>query len=433
MKTLSLKASIAGLFFFWIILFTVQPVLAASRAVLHTGQPVLATPNWDDIILSPNPQMDLRQVIQVGLPDMESQIQQLLKDNIEKIKQASKNFEDKTGVKAGMTYEVTIANIEGKGKVSLEFDMLDLAAWDQKSKIPVKMKIEKENVGSIEVQYDPAAPIGIKEIKVEKKMPGGVVSQSGTIAVEGTWEKPEIKITYGQKAETPSAGGFKGEAEQTIGLDTSRSADDLYDPEWNPKSEWAIVRGVEEIIAMTNWGVKFSGKHERETAPGEKITTGVDLTVNTDRVRSWWTDWLFSDMNEAFDRLDEQLDREAQWRRDKIKAEATRLGINTDGKSNQQIINEIKTVWNAHPEQQRPIFRNPGPKVDSGNLMSGGGTKPGTDSNQQPGVTLGSQIGSGQTQSSNNQPPGSVNPYKDWKNPYKNWVNPYKDWKNPYK
>jgi len=430
MKILSLRSSIAGLFFFWIILFTGQPTLASSRAVvLHKGQPAVATPNWDDIILSPNPQMDLRQVIQVGLPDMESQIQQVLKDNIEKIKQASKNFEDKSGVKAGMTYEVTIANIEGKGKVSLEFDMLDLAAWDQKSKIPVKMKIEKEDVGSIEVQYDPAAPIGIKEIKVEKKVPGTVASQSGTIAVEGTWEKPEIKITYGQKAETPKAGGFKGEAEQTIGIDTSRSADDLYDPEWNPRSEWAIVRGVEEIIAMTNWGVKFSGKHERDIAPGEKITTGVDLTLNTDRVRGWWTDWLFSDMNEAFDRLDDQLDREAQWRRDKIKAEATRLGINTDGKTNQQIINEIKAAWNANPGQQRPIFRNPGPKVNPVNLP---GSNNQTSSDQQPGVTLGSQTGSGQTQSNNNQSSGWENPYKDWKNPYKDWENPYKDWKNPY-
>ncbi|RJP84605.1 MAG: hypothetical protein C4518_19015 [Desulfobacteraceae bacterium] len=376
--------------------------------------------------------MDLRQVIQVGLPDIESQIQQLLKDNMEKIKQISKEMEDKTGVKVGMTYEVTVADIDGKGKVSLEFDMLDLAGWDHKSKIPVKVKIEKENVGAIEVQYDPAAPIGIKEIKVEKKMPGGV-SQSGTIAVEGTWEKPEVKVTYGQKAETPTAGGFKGEVEQTIGLDTSRSADDLYDPEWNPRSEWAIVRGIEDIIAMTNWGVKFSGKHERETGPGEKITTGVDLTVNTDRVRSWWTDWLFSDMNEAFDRLDEQLDREAQWRRDKITAEATRLGIDTNGKTNQQIINEIKTVWNAHPEQQRPIFRNPGPRVGAVNVMPGGGTKTGAGNDQQPGVALGPQPGSGQTRSTNQQSPGWKNPYKDYANPYGDYKNPYGEYVNPYK
>jgi hypothetical protein len=426
MKTLSLKSSIAGLFFFGIILFTAQPVVAASRAVVLAKQPVSGNSNLDNIILSPNPQMDLNQVLQVGLPDIEGQVRQYMRDNIEKLKQAAKNFEDATGVKAGAAYEISLGGTEETGEVKLEYDVMDLAAWDGKSDLPVKLKIEREDVGAIEVSYDPDAPIKVKEIKFEKKMPGGVVSQSGTITVEGTREKPVVKVTYGQKAEK-EVGGIKGEAEQTIGLDLSRSADDLYDPEWNPRSEWAIVRGVEDIIAMTDWGVKFSGKKETDIGPGEKIITGVDLTVNTDRVRSWWTDWLFSDMHEAFERLDDQLDREVQWRRDKIKAEAVRLGINTDGKTNQQIINEIKTAWNANPGQQRPIFRNPGPRVDPVRTPGrGSGKNPPTD--QQPGVAL-TPPAPGDSKPSQEY----KNPYGEYKNPYGEYRNPYGEYRNPYK
>lgn len=415
MKTV-LKSLLAGLLIFGLFLLVCQP--AAAAQIPGSG--------WESIVLSPNPQMDLNQVLQVGLPDIEGQVRQYMRNNIEKLKQAAREFEEATGVKAGASYEISLGGTEETGEVKLEYDVMDLAAWDGKSDLPVKLKIEREGVGAIEVSYDPAAPVKVKEIKFEKKMPGGVVSQSGTITVEGTWEKPVVKVTYGQKAEK-EVGGFKGEAEQTIGLDLSRSADDLYDPEWNPRSEWAIVRGVEDIIAMTDWGVKFSGKKETDVGPGEKIITGVDLTVNTDRVRSWWTDWLFSDMHEAFDRLDDQLDREAQWRRDKITAEANRLGIKTDGKTNQQIINEIRAAWNANPGQQRTIFRNPGPRVDPVRAPGRGSRKnPPTD--QQPGVAL-TPPAAGDSKSSQEY----KNPYGEYKNPYDEYRNPYGEYKNPYK
>ena len=387
--------------------------------------------NWENIILSPNPKVDLTLVIQQNLPGLQNQIQQKFRDNIEKIRAGAKKFEDQTGLSAGMTYEITLGGTEETGKVSLEYNVMDLAAWDGKSDLPVKLKMEKKDVGAVEVTYDPKAPILIKEIKVEKKMPGGVASQSGTLSIDGTWDKPIVKVSYGQKAETPQVGGFKGEAEQTIGLDFSRSADDFYDPEWNPRSEWAIVRTTEDIIAKTDWGVKVSGKHEQEIGPGEKITSGVDLTVNTDRVRNWWTDWLFSDMNDAFDRLDEQLDHQAQWQRNKIKAEAIRLGINPDGKSNRQLINEIHGVWNANPGLRRPVFQNPGPKTPSGSAQSGGTiptSTPPTTKNQ-PGVNL----GGGNTQGNiTHQQSNADNPYNNLENPYKKLENPYKNLKNPY-
>ncbi|HPJ68868.1 MAG TPA: hypothetical protein PLS62_13860 [Desulfobacteraceae bacterium] len=409
MRILSIKFSISGLFFLGAVIFMFQPAHGAKAGGT----------NWGDIILSPSPQMDLQQVIRVGLPDLESQVQQAFRSSIDKIKEMQKNLEDKTGIKPGMTYEVTLVGAEGN-EVKIQYDMLDLAGWDGVSTLPCKVVIEKKDVGAIEVSYDPKAPLGIKEIKVEKKMPGGVASQSGTITVDGTWEKPKVSITYGQKAETPSAGGFKGEAEQTIGLDFSRSADDLYDPEWNPRSEWVIVRAIEDIISMTTWGVKVTGKHEKDIGPGEKLITGVDVSVNTDRVRSWWTDWLFSDMYEAFDRLDEQLEHEAEWRRNKIKAEAIRLGINPDGKTNQQIKNEIKAVWNEHPELRRPIFRNPGPRVNPANLPSGGG-RIGTGSSQGAGVPLGTSSPPANAQGGAGQPTGFANPYQGWDKVQPGW------------
>jgi hypothetical protein len=388
MKTLWFRPTILGILIFFVIFWTIQP----TGAITHTAM------NWNDMILSPNSEMDLKQVIRTGVPDLENQIRQYMKDNIEKLKQFSKELEDDTGfgVKAGMTYEITLAGTGETGKVSMEYDILDLVAWDGRSDLPVKLKIEKENVGAIEVQYDPSAPIGIKEIKVEKKMPGGVVSQSGTLTIAGTWEQPEVQITYGQKAETPTAGGFKGEAEQTIGIDFDRSADDLYDPEWNPRSESMVVRGIEELIAKTTWGVKVSGKKEIELGPGEKITTGIDVSAGTDAVRSAWTDWLFKDMYEAYDQLDEQLDNAAAWRRKKIEEEALHLGLNPEGKTNAQLINEIQAVWNKHPELRRPIFRVPKPpatEVSGGGTISGGGTSSGGGAgagwDDGPGVPIG--------------------------------------------
>jgi len=422
MKTLCLKSSRTSLSIFWIIVCAISLMSSSSYAATGT--------NWEDIILSPPPQMDLKQVIQFGLPDLENQMQQTFRDNIDKIKQLSKDFEGKTGIKAGMAYEFTVIDAGGN-KVAIECDMLDLAAWDKKSQIPFKFKIEKDKVGAIEISYDPKAPIGIKEIKVEKKMPGGIVSQSGSIAVEGTWEKPEIKINYGQKAATPGETPIKLEAEQSIGLDLSRSADDLYDPEWNPRSEWGIVRGIEEVIAMSTWAVKVTGKNEHKRPDGDKIITSVDVTVGTDQVRNWWTDWLFQDMYDAYDRLDAQLDQQAQWRRDKIEAEAVRLGIKPGEKTNQQLINEIRSVWNANPDLQRPIFRNPGPKVEPNTLTSGSGVRPGNPTPTQPGVTLTPQPTTG-TQGGGDKPGSWKNPYKNWKNPYEGWKNPYEGWKNPY-
>ncbi len=425
MRALLLKSSRTNLFIFCIILMITFVMAPASNAAVEK--------DWGDIILSPNPQMDLKQVIQVALPDLESQIQQTVRDNIEKIKQFQKKVKDQTGFSAGMTYGITLGGTDETGKISLEYDMMDLAAWDGKSDLPVKMKIEKKDVGTIEVSYDPKAPILIKEIKFEKKMPGSVVSQSGTLTIGGTREKPQVQITYGQKAETPDNPlGIKGEVEQSIGLDLSRSADDLYDPEWNPRSEWAIVRGVEDIIAMTTWAVKVSVKKETDIAPGEKITVGVDETIDTDRVRSWWTDWLFSDMHEAYDRLNSQLDHQAQWRRDKIEAEAIRLGIKPGDKTNRQLIADIQAAWNANPGQRRPIFRNPGPRVQPTNTTTGSGVRSGNTTKNQPGTTLGATPALTGSQGAGNQV-NVPNPYRGLQNPYKNLKNPYRDLKNPYK
>jgi hypothetical protein len=431
MRTFWLKSSRAGLLIFWIVL------LISPAAHAATGT------DWGDIILSPNPQMDLKQVLQVGLPDLEGQIRQTFRDNIDKIKQIQKNVKDQTEFSAGMTYSVTLGGTDETGKVTMEYDIMDLAGWDGKSDLPVKMKIEKKDAGTIEVSYDPKAPYLIKEIKIEKKMPGGVVSQSGTLTIEGTREKPEVKITYGQKAETSDklsdATGLKGEVEQSIGLDMNRSADDLYDPEWNPRSEWMIVRGIEEIIAKTTWAVKFSGKKETDIGPGEKIAVGIDETLDTDRVRSWWTDWLFSDMNEAYDRLDAQLDSEAQWRRDKITAEADRLGIKTEGKTNQQLISAIQTAWNANPNLRHPIFRNPGPRVQPANLTTGSGVRSGNNATNQPGVTLGAPPATTGTQGSGNQGnwkdpnAGWKDPNAGWKDPNAGWKDPNEGWTDPYK
>lgn len=272
------------------------------------------------------------------------------------------------GVEANVMLQVTLA--PGVTVLVAAEDLPAAALWDGRSPpdFCFSFKMEAKSTddapvgygGSIEVSYDPSAPRhGIKEIKFEGEKSIGAVSDRVSVTITDTADGPSVEIEYGKSAGTSNAfqdrTGWGFEAEQSIGVDFGRSADDLYADDMQ-RSDWAIVRATEDLIARITWGISVSAEHEKKFSDRVSVVTGGKYSLGTDQIRDLYTRWIFSETDRAADELDRMLDRQAAWRRDRIEAEARRLGIDPAGKPNADLIKEVGDARRARGITD-PVFR----------------------------------------------------------------------------
>lgn len=203
--------------------------------------------------------------------------------------------------------------------------------------------------GRFEIGLDPTDPSGepqITEITLKNPKTGGEIS----IGCKGPWHTPRFngKLKFGVALEGewgPAAIELKSGAE----IDLYRDIDDLYDGEWQKPSEWTILYYTEQFLA------RFDIYHGGATGPGSKsVNTGIEITCS-------WRDTLtylhFAKMYVALRRLAEAQDRYAKWRKDKVDAEARRVGVDPTGKDFNQVMKEIKARYAADASLERKIFR----------------------------------------------------------------------------
>jgi hypothetical protein len=201
--------------------------------------------------------------------------------------------------------------------------------------------------------------VGVNPLETEKmplkeltlKHPSGLEFSMG---IKGTWEKPEWdgKVKYGY------AWDKQAELKYGMEIDTNKTTNDFYDGEWQKESEWRIVRFFEDTAAKVDFYVGGAAGVETplETPVTEKLNIGVEVSWN---LRDRYTNWLFKDMYDSLDQLNEQLDHQEEWRRGKIEDEARRLDLNPQGKTTRQLIRDIQEEWRKHPDKRHPIFRPP--------------------------------------------------------------------------
>jgi hypothetical protein len=352
---------------------------------------------------------DLQQVIQIGRADLSTMILEQLASKAAAIRETKEGWKSE-GLEVGMTYEIKMGpNVSVS--VAVE-DLPALSAWDGKSKptFPFDFKVKQENEAtgkeaSVEIRYNPASTetAGIESIQFEGKRKIGVVSDRVTVKISGTPEKPVVEIDYGKGATTSEAlkeaTGFEFEGEQSIGLNSSGGTEKLYTEDME-KSDWWIVRTVEDFVAKLTWGVSGSVSHEKKLEGGDKLNTKIKYTFGTDKVRNWWTDWLFSDADEAAQRLDEQLTRMAEWRRNRIDIEARKRGIDPTGKTNAQLIQEVSDA-RREAGITDPVFR---PKHNETTTGGGGDATPAGGGQLPPPIQ-------GSTGSGGKSGSGNLNPY----------------------
>ncbi len=143
-----------------------------------------------------------------------------------------------------------------------------------------------------------------------------------TAALGHTWEG----FKFGFSAEG-KAGPLKGkEVKYGIDLKFANKATDYYDGEWQTESEYALVRGVEDLVSKLDFyaGGAFGTDAPLPPMLDGKMNVGPEFTW---KLKDRYSNWLFSDMNAALDNL---LDNQATWeaqRRDYIAREAKRFGI----------------------------------------------------------------------------------------------------------
>ncbi len=353
---------------------------------------------------------DLQQVIQIGRADLSKMILEQLASKAAAIRETKEGLKAQ-GLEVGMTYEIKMGP---KASVSVAVeDLPALAAWDGKSKptFPFDFKLKHENEatgkeGSVEIRYNPASTetAGIESIQFEGKQKIGTLSDRVTVKISGTPEKPVVEIDYGKGVTTSKAlkeaTGFEFEGEQSIGLNSSGGTDELYTEDME-KSDWWIVRTVEDFVAKLTWGVSGSVSHEKELEGGDTLNSKVKYTFGTEKVRDRWTNWLFSDADEAAQKLDEQLTRMAQWRRNRIEIEAHKRGVDPTGKTTAQLIQEVSDARRKAGVTD-PVFK---PK-QSGNTTGGGVDATTTGGGQLPPPIQG-PAGSGSKTGGG----GNLNPY----------------------
>jgi hypothetical protein len=353
---------------------------------------------------------DLQQVIQIGRADLSSMILEQLASKAAAIRETKESLKSQ-GLEVGMSYEIKLGpNVSVS--VAVE-DLPALSAWDGKSKptFPFDFKVKQENEAtgkeaSVEIRYNPASKetAGIESIQFEGKQKVGATSDRVTVKISGTPDKPVVEVDYGKGVTTSEklkeATGFEFEGEQSIGLNSSGGTDTLYTEDME-KSDWWIVRTVEDFVAKLTWGVSGSVSHEKKLEGGDKLNSKVKYTFGTEKVRNWWTDWLFSDADEAAQKLDEQLTRMGEWRRNRIEIEAHKRGIDPTGKTNAQLIQEVSDARRKAGVTD-PVFKT----RQSGNTTGGGTDATTTGGGQLPPPIQGS-TGSGRKSGGG----GNLNPY----------------------
>lgn len=228
------------------------------------------------------------------------------------------NADSRKALMQALTAAVQKAHEAGAGlansadEIDLRFDLgpieIGVTADEQKrihiSEITFKMQATKEHPILGAINGEGALKFGLGE-------PG---DESGAHQVTGakigfSWEAGKFEAKYG------------------IDIDTSRSATDYYDGEWRKASEYRLVRGLENMLANLDF---YGGGAVNTMEVGLPGTDGGKLQVGVEaswKLKDRYSNWLFSDMNQA---LDDLLDNQKQWevqRHDYIAREADRFGI----------------------------------------------------------------------------------------------------------
>lgn len=118
--------------------------------------------------------------------------------------------------------------------------------------------------------------------------------------------------------------GDAGELKYGIEVNRDATARDYYDGEWRAESEYRLVRAFEDLLAKFDFYGGGAANLAEVNIGGRKISIGPEYSW---KIKERYSDWLFSDMNEA---LDDMLATQKDWedsRHDYIDREAARFGI----------------------------------------------------------------------------------------------------------
>lgn len=293
--------------------------------------------------------------------DLNSFMRTQISENLDHVIEAA----DKLTSNAGLTLETSVKyttpsgiNIKVDGK-----DLPELLKWNGKGIPPVPITVgyspyktstgAAETTQTIEAVFDPNAEdnYGLKSVKVQKEVMKKGVKQSVSAEFGGTISDPEVKVDYGLGVTTGNKfkeiTGTSATAEQTIGLDSSRSADDFYTEDMK-RSDWAIIRVAEDLIIMTTWKAGAKVEKEVSAADGGKYTVETGVSIGTDQIRDGYTDRIQRGiLQPAWEREQHMSDALEKRRRDILTRHADRLGIDAEGMNNQALITAIRE---ADPE-----------------------------------------------------------------------------------
>ncbi len=327
-------------------------LLALGFSLLcHAGAEEPSLRNVYDSVLTSAGQADFRQTLNLNRRDIGRMVLEQVSRNLQGVRDFRENLKN-SGLEASASYEVTLA--PGVTVTIAAEHLPAMSLWNGQSTpdFPFKFTVKNPDAdatgqeASLEIAYNPEAKdtYGVESIQFEGKVTKGPLHDRVTVKVSGPEGLPVVEVDYGKGASTPSslqeATGFKLTAEQNIGLDSSRGADDFYTEDME-RSDYAVVRWTEDFISRIKWGLSGTLEHEKDLGDGSKIKTNVKYTFGTDWIRDWWTRRLFAEADEAARRLDEQLTHMEQWRRSRIEREAVKWGIDPTGKTNNQLIREV--------------------------------------------------------------------------------------------
>lgn len=136
--------------------------------------------------------------------------------------------------------------------------------------------------------------------------------------------------------------GPYGEIKAGIQVDLDKSREDFYTEDVERHKEGAGTF-VDDILSKFDF--YYGG------ALGS--TVGVESSWS---VRESWTRYANRPAAEALENQQKELANQANWRYSKIAEEASRLGIDPEGKSANELIAEIHGKWRENPATRRPVF-----------------------------------------------------------------------------
>ncbi|MBK6467249.1 MAG: hypothetical protein IPF96_10605 [Rhodobacter sp.] len=169
---------------------------------------------------------------------------------------------------------------------------------------------------------------------------------------DGDWTKPEFNGKYklGFSADGIDVGPVSLEGKYGISVDTALSTDDFYDGEWQTKSEYRVVRWVEDGVTQLDFYVGgAAGLGDGQANVGLEASWGL---------RDRYTAGVFDEMTTALDSL---LDNQKAWedhRHAMIEEEAKAWGIDTACMYPGEMIAAVRA---AHEEKLRKDPTTPPP------------------------------------------------------------------------